>query len=393
MIDLSKHPTLKYILFGDLYFSEGLILALTTVILVLFFTEKDISISTTTIVGGIASIPWVMKFVYGPTIDFFSKYGRKNFIFLGGIIGALSIFLIAFIDPNTSIALFTVLLFMGHFGVVLLDVTADAWAIQITKKSERGKINSAMTTGFFLGTAIGSVLLTYIATHFGFETVFITSSFLIFLTIILPIFVREKRIEIKRKIIGPLLVSEFKKRNTQLVALFGFVVTINFGVLKFVIPEYMADVLILDKIQIGVLTALYYISIVIGSFIGGISSDIFGRKKILYITLSGLLISSGLLITADSWEKIALIYSSIGIFMGASIYSAGSALVMDITNPKISGSQYSFLASISNFGGTGIGMISGTLVLILGYNRFFLYSAWIICPALLILYFIKEKKN
>jgi PAT family beta-lactamase induction signal transducer AmpG len=282
---------------------------------------------------------------------------------------------------------------MGHFGVVLLDVTADAWAIQITNKSQRGKINSAMTTGFFSGTAIGSVLLTYIATHFGFQTAFIACSFLIFLTIILPIFVREKRIEIKREIIGPLLVSEFKKRNTQLVAIFGFVVTINFGVLKFVIPEYMADVLVLEKIQIGALTALYYISIVIGSFIGGITSDIFGRKKILYITLSGLLISSGLLITADSWERIAIIYATIGFFIGASLHSAIFALSMDITNKKISGSQYSFLASISNLGGTGIGMISGTLIMILGYNRFFLYSAWVILPALLMLYFIKEKRK
>ena len=33
MIDLSKHTTLKYILFGDLYFSEGLILVLTTVLI------------------------------------------------------------------------------------------------------------------------------------------------------------------------------------------------------------------------------------------------------------------------------------------------------------------------------------------------------------------------
>ena len=57
MLELSKHPWLKYVLFGNLYFSEGLIFATTTVIIVLFFTEKDISISTTTLVGGIASAP------------------------------------------------------------------------------------------------------------------------------------------------------------------------------------------------------------------------------------------------------------------------------------------------------------------------------------------------
>ena len=53
MLDLSEHPSLKYLLFGILYFSEGLIYALASVIIVLFFTEKDISISTTALVGGI----------------------------------------------------------------------------------------------------------------------------------------------------------------------------------------------------------------------------------------------------------------------------------------------------------------------------------------------------
>jgi hypothetical protein len=48
---------------------------------------------------------------------------------------------------------------------------------------------------------------------------------------------------------------------------------------------------------------------------------------------------------------------------------------------------------MANFGEFGIAMISGTLVLMLGYNRFFLYAAWILGPALLILYFIKETKR
>jgi hypothetical protein len=65
---------------------------------------------------------------------------------------------------------------------------------------------------------------------------------------------------------------------------------------------------------------------------------------------------------------------------------------MDITNPKIGATQFSILASIHNFGDISISMISGSLVLMLGYDRFFLYSALIIGPALLILYFIKETR-
>ena len=393
MLDLDKLPSLKYILFGLLYFSEGLIIALTTVVLVLFFTDLDISISTIALVGGIASYPWALKFIFGPAIDFFGKYGRKIFIIIGGIIGAISIFIVAFVDPKNSIILFTVLLFIGHAGIILIDVSADAWAIQTTKITERGKVNAAMYTGLFTGTGFGGILLSYIATYYGFNMVFFTTSFLIFISIILALFVKEKKIDIQRKLIKPLIIKEFKKRNTQIVALLGVVVTLNYGMFRFVIPEFITNVLLLDKIQVGFLTALYPIAIVIGVVIGGISSDKWGRKKILYISLLGLLITSSLLITADAWEKIAIIYTAIGILTGASSFSVLPALMMDITNPRIGGSQYSYLTSIANFGIVTISIISGSLIITLGYNRFFLYTAFTVGISLLVLYFVKETLN
>ena len=66
---------------------------------------------------------------------------------------------------------------------------------------------------------------------------------------------------------------------------------------------------------------------------------------------------------------------------------------MDITNPKIGASQYSLLTSIANIGDTIIPMISGIILVALGYTKFFLYAAWIIGPALILLYFIKEKNR
>jgi hypothetical protein len=70
-----------------------------------------------------------------------------------------------------------------------------------------------------------------------------------------------------------------------------------------------------------------------------------------------------------------------------------AALLMDITNPKIGAAQYSFLASIANFGEFGIGMISGALVILLGYQRYFLYTALIVGAAMLVLYFVTETIN
>ena len=392
MIDISKRSYLKYLLFGSLYFSEGILLALSTVILIIYFTHKDISIATATLVGGIVYIPWILKFVFGPITDYFIKYGRKPFITIGGILGAIFLFPLAVIDPKVALIPFTLLLFISHIFIVLLDVSVDAWAIQISEVHERGKVNAAMYGGLFGGSAFGSSVFAIIASAVGFNMVFITAGLIILLTIIFPLLVTEKKIVKERQKIASLVIIEFKKKNTLLVALFGFIVAMNFGMLIFIIPEYMMNVLKLDIAQTGIIISAFPIATVIGAFIGGVIVDKGGRKKIMRILLPILLISSALLTIADTWQILAIIYSIIGFLTGATLYAAMGALLMDITNPKIAATQYSILTSIANFGDIGIGMISGALVLMLGYNRFFLYAAWIVGPALLVLYFVKEKQ-
>ena len=100
---------------------------------------------------------------------------------------------------------------------------------------------------------------------------------------------------------------------------------------------------------------------------------------------------SSLLIFADSWMILAIIYPIISFLQGGPTFSALMALFMDVTNPKIGGTQYSILTSIANLGDYSMGIISGSLIVFLGYHRFFLYAALIVGPALMVLYFVRER--
>lgn len=393
MLDLTKHPYLKYPLFGCLYFSEGLAFTIATVVIIIYFTDIGISIATATLVAGIAGIPWILKFVNGPITDYFIKYGRKPFIIFGGMIGAFCLFPLAFIDPQTNLIPFTSLLFISHVGIVFVDVSADAWAIQTAKTHELGKVNAAMTTGLFLGMAVTSSVLVVIGTTFGFDITFITAGLIVLVTIVLPIVIEEIKIVKKRQKILSLLKFEFKKKNTLIVALFALFSATNFGIVLFIVPEYMMNILNLNAAQTGIITSLFPLATVIGAIIFGIISDKWSRKKTLYFLFTGIIVFSALLITADTWQILAIIYPIIGFLHGGASYSVVCALFMDFTNPKIGATQYSIFTSLANFGDIGIGMVSGTLVLMLGYSRVFLYAAWLVGPTLLILYFIKEKKS
>jgi len=366
MLDLSKHPSLKYLLFGNLYFANGVQGSLVFVIIILYFTELGIPISTATMVAGLASIPFVLKFIFGPITDYFIKYGRKPFIIIGGLLGGFCLFPLAFIDPTDALLPFTLILFLSVVGIVFLDIS---------------------------GMAVGNFFLLLVAKYFGFSMTFIVTGCIVFLTMILPLIVKEIKIAKKRPKIAKSAISEFKKKNTILVALFGLVAAMNFGMILFIIPEYMRNALSLDLVQIGLITTLFPIGTVIGAITGGIMSDKYGRKKTLYVFLFGTIIFSALLVTADTWQILAIIYPIIGFLQGGSLFSAIMALFMDVTNPKIGATQFSILTSIGNFGDYSIGIISGTLVVMLGYDRVFLYAAWFIGPSLLLLYFIKEKTD
>ena len=118
----------------------------------------------------------------------------------------------------------------------------------------------------------------------------------------------------------------------------------------------------------------------------------FGRKITLYILIFSSVFFTILLILTHSWDYFTLVYCIVGFLQGG--YTAPlCAMFMDVTNPRIGATQYSILTSLANFGEIGIGALSGTLVLMLGYSRVFLYTAWLVGPALLTLYFVKETKQ
>jgi MFS family permease len=393
MIDLQKRKFVKYFLFSSLYFSEGLKWSIAVVIFPLYFDKLGISPTILGFVIAITGIPTMIKFLFGGIIDYFIRYGRKKFVLLGGITAASALFVIAFINPVDAIIPFTIVFFIGILGISFLDVSADAWAIEISKKEERGKVNGGMFAGLSIGMGVGSILLTQIAFNFSYSLVFISAGFLILSVIIIPLAIKEIKIIKKIKKMRFALIKEFKNKTVQIFCLFSPLVGIGGGILLIVIPLYLKNILMLNDAQIGIITAVFPIANILGSLLGGASTDIFGRKPTIYIVFLSSIIFSSLLIYADTWQILAIIYGAIGFLYG-SIYASIGALAMDVTNPRLAGTQFSFYMSLLNIGEVGIGYgLAGLMLDILGYERVFLYAALFYGLALLVFYFVRIKKK
>lgn len=391
MIRIENKISMKYFLFGSLYFSEGLMIAITTVATSLYLREKAISIPVTTLIIGIVNIPWMLKFVWGPVIDYFIKFGRKTFIILGGALTVSCMFLVSFLDPSMSLVPFTLLIFLSHVGIGFIDVSTDAWAIDVSTDKDRGKINGSMFAGQYSAWAIGAALFPFIGSQYGYHSVYLINAILILLILLFPFVVKERVMgKVKEKIVF-LVVKEFKKKTVLLIALFSPLVFMNEGIMSFIIPIYMRDGLGLGDVQIGFIAMILPLFLAVGSLVGGVITDKIGRKSALYIFIGFNIVFTASLIFADTWWKLSIIYGIIGFLMGGHS-TVSCALFMDVTNPRIGATQYGILTGIANVGLNGAGMITGSLAVSLGFARTFLYAAWVFGPALFVLYFIRIKK-
>jgi MFS family permease len=166
----------------------------------------------------------------------------------------------------------------------------------------------------------------------------------------------------------------------------------NEGIMSFIMPIYMRDGLGLSDVQIGFIAMVLPVFLAVGSILGGIVTDKIGRKATLYLFISFNIIFTASLIFADTWWKLSVIYGIIGFLMGGHS-TASCALFMDVTNPRIGATQYGILTGIANIGLNGGGMVTGSLAVLLGFSRTFLYAAWVFGPALVVLYFIQVKKS
>jgi len=364
------------------------------VLIPVYLSEKGLSVEIITLVAAIGWIPWIIKFSWSGIIDSFSKYKRKIFVLIGSLIAIICFFLLAFIDPAVSIITFTIILFISQIGQSFHDSSADAWAIDISQIDERGKINSAMITGHSIGSGIGALVLTLLAEIYGFNCLFIGVGILILLILIIPILTKECNRAKKQEKVTPLLITEFKKRTTQLVALFALIITISGSLLMFTIPLFATNVLNLSISQIGLISAATTFIIIPGSFIGGIIADKIGRKKTIYSFCVPTILLVLLIFFIDNLLLLLVPYFII-IFLNAGRGSATNAMYMDVTNPKISASHYSIFNSISVLGIVGTGALSGVLIAAFGYSYIFVFISLSLIPPLILLYFIQlnKKKN
>lgn len=235
-IFFGNEPTPELIGILTVYFVQG-ILGLAR-LAVSFFLKDDLHLSPANVaaLSGIASLPWIIKPLFGFMSDGLPIFGyrRRPYLVLSGLLGTFS--WLAFATVVDSAPKATLAILCASASVAISDVIADSIIVERARQESLGKAGSLQSLSWVC-SALGGLITAYLSgkllEHCSRQTVFgITASFPLLVSAVAWLIAEEKidRQKTNSKTEKALVVNQIeqlwvaiKQKSIWLPALFLFI--------------------------------------------------------------------------------------------------------------------------------------------------------------------------
>jgi len=411
----------------------------------LWLKEDGLSRSTIGWAGLIFGV-YAFNYLWAPLVDriqipfLTKKVGhRKGWIILMQLLILISLFLWSIINPSENLALVITVGLIIAIASATQDITVDALRIEQIGEDE-GKSMAAgaamAVVGWWSGYKLGGVLSLFTAEYLqtaGFEnywqlTFLVLGVLVIIMNIGLMVVEETKSLErqSQQRETDILISNKFKKENLftkfitwisstiggPIISFFkknGFSIAI--GILSFVFLFKVGEAFLgrmsiifykeigFSKTDIAIYSkTLGWITTVIFTLLGGLFVIRSGVLRAMF--LAGIIMATtNLLFSVLAWSgksellfAVAVIFDDIAAAFATVAFVAFISLLVD---RAYTATQYALLASIGTAGRTTLASSSGALVDWLNgdWGIFFVLTALMVIPSLIILWTIKNKLN
>ena len=368
--------TVRYAMFGLLYFAQGTILAYFTALNALYFLSKGLSMTDVSIFATIALIPFVIKIFLGMLSDRVNLLGmghRKPYILLGLLVQTLCLILAPWIDPAKHYWGFVVLAFVLQMGMALYDTCTDGLALDTTPEAEQGTIQGFMVGGRAVGVIVTSSLVGLLAQHVSWSAVFWSLAALTLLPLVLVLGVREAAQPVERQFQWGAFRA-FKQGRVLALAGLGMIFFLIIAGANQLVNPFLQATFNISLSTAGFLTTVWGLGVVLGGATGGQLYSRVGHRNAALICMAVGLGAIVLLAFTPSAALAWVLVAFFGLAYGA-YQTLYFALAMRFTVPQIAASMFSILMAVTNIGqGIGLGL-SGFLSDSIGFQMAFLAFA------------------
>lgn len=151
-------PARRRALFGLLYFCEGAPFGYIWWTLPVLLREAGAGVADITLITSLATVPWTLKFVIGPVVDYTAARGVPLGYWIAGTQVVMALALVPLLDAGALAdrGLLLACLMTHSVFAATQDVAIDALAMRTVGEGELGSINGWMQAGMLAGRALVS---------------------------------------------------------------------------------------------------------------------------------------------------------------------------------------------------------------------------------------------
>jgi PAT family beta-lactamase induction signal transducer AmpG len=389
--------------FFALYMTEGIPLGFAATAIAFHLRKMGVGPAEIGAFVGSFYLPWAFKWAFGPLVDVLRsrRFGhRRGWILLTQLVMAATLAGLVLVELPSQLALFTAVLLVHNTFAAMQDVAIDALACNSLHEDERGVANGMMFAGAAIGQAVGGSGVLFLTAYTGFQpTFFFVALAILAVTTLVVLPMKEAAVEALTPAGAGLRHAAAEMRRFAVESFRAFLGTrgafagLGFALLPsgamalgLALRSNLTAELGFDEAAAARLELWSNVLAALAMVGGGWLSDKLGRRRTLFVYLALMSLPTAWLAwrlqqlghvmpqplapgsaigaaAASVLWATTLIYN---IFMGL-MYGTRSAIMMDVTDPKVAATQFTAYMAMMNLAIAYSATWQGLAVEALGY--------------------------
>ena len=374
---LTENTFLRYFSFVALYLAQGIPEGMIFFGIPALLAMNGNSAAEIGSYVAVVGLPWSSKILIAPLMDRFTylPMGRRRPWVLVGQLGLMCSFIgLAFVnDPLNNLSALMMVGFCVSFFGAFQDVATDGMAIDVIPKDEQARANGLMWGSKTIGISLSLASGTWLVHQYGFTFALLALAFFVSLIMLVPLSLRERPGEkflpwtigaISPESIGlqaeswiDIFKSLFKVFFLPSSILMGaavFLIHIGIGLMDALLPVFtIQGAGWTDTEYSEVFSTVNIIAGLSGMFIGGYLADRFGKKRMMTIYLTAIIVLMVVMASAKAWWPNGAViagfmgaYYVLEVFLSIAIFATGMQLCWN----RVAATQFTLYMTIANLG-------------------------------------------
>ncbi len=409
----------RFLTFALLYISEGIPYGFTSIAMVAFMRQQDVSLELIGTFVGALFLPWAFKWAWAPLVDLIKLDrlgGRRAWIIFCTVMMIITLLITAMVDFKENFTLLLTMIVLNNLFCATQDVAIDSLAVSSLRVSERGRGNGFMFAGQYFGIMLGGGAAVFVSGLFGFKVALAYISSLLFINLLFVLFFvqdpyanpqAERQDHVFQKLITSMIAFVKEVYASFWQSGSGPIFGVAFALLPMgamaLAYATLATIQVdygLDSSQIARLQIFNTISAALGCIAGGLLGDRFGAKRVVAVAylltaLPTLLLGTQISLVGLTAVPPNLFYGIIiahGFFYGMA-YGVRNAIFMGMTNPAVAATQFTAFMAMSNLAISLTNYWQGIVAERIDYAAVFYVDSLIAVLAILLIPFLRDRRK